>query len=972
MADESVRIDPTNNTIHFSDPASGRTQSVVLSNGIGAAEVRTSSDGRSAFVINARRDTIFVLDTATRTVRSRIDDLGSLLHRLWDDPYAPEWFVVPESPTSPKAVLFPRYASLPALVDVGCGRFFGKFSLNDGNYQRTVGWFDLGPPRSSGLIPVGDYVRSLVHVPEMQALLVVHESALTLLDTQELRPLSRVPLRGTVNQVAVAPNARLAFVSHVGEEYVSVVDLDRGHFIDHVRIPARSLGISAHPDGEQLHVSTREEGIVNVEVATYERRAYSAPDAHSELRCEHSAVNAGSLLAGFRDHPIEFARHSPDGRLFLFPPSDGALGFVDPDLGISYVDEPLPAIPRIAGVTPVDVGFSSDGEMIFVAYAQEPIATLRYDADGELLWGGGMVIAFDAHDLQERGRLAWNAHGWDIGEFGDRIGAPTILQMNGDGSRAFVATNEGGVLGIDLVQGSALFYRYVSYGDSFITDIVLVDDDRFVVVEIFDLSWLRYGKSYIVIDSANGRQLPPSDAEEFLAHLPNARTPRIYPTWPEPLPPPDTLPTLVPVPRLPAAADNPLPPTPAWHPYDVWVGIDDVTTRPGAQAELDITFHAWPFADGLRLEIDLPAGVRPILWVDGLPDCELAAALREDALQYTSWLRPIGCTAGVDCTGVGVDVVLKRRIILNGPERVIRCRVDIDEGLPEGSRPVQIVAATRSRRDGNGGRLESDDVYRIHGEIRIGSDQASPLLLPRAADAPVSVLPMPASLRIDPPSVRAAAGAEFEFAVRADGNGIVGLQMDLTVDSPLRIVQCRRNSESGKHAFLTVGEPNPPTHAGRSCPDGTTCRRVRAIVVSFEDREPLRSGEVLFTCRGTSDETAGTGTHSIRLGNVMIAGDTDANGVPSLDFAVTTEHGAVEVVPAPEHGHVGLRDRADSVGAGAAGCHVSTATPTPWGLIVLLLALVPFATLRWRRSAAERTRAALQGAPINRSGSLRV
>lgn len=259
-----ITLDAPTDTLYVTDRASGLTRPIVLSTGIGATNVRFSADGRTAFILS---DALFLLDTATHTIRSRVDDLGPLLYNLWGDSPFTAWLLIPDRAAAAGGVLIPRsYGSASGLaLDEERGWIFAS-------HNRSVAWFDLGNPPRRGVIPLDDGVRTLVAAPEIQTALAIHRSAVSILDTGTLRLVGRVPILGIPSassasnfarelDVAIAPEARRAFVSHSESEVLTAIDLVSGRAVHHAIIPARRHGLAVRPDGTRVYVSTPDDGI---------------------------------------------------------------------------------------------------------------------------------------------------------------------------------------------------------------------------------------------------------------------------------------------------------------------------------------------------------------------------------------------------------------------------------------------------------------------------------------------------------------------------------------------------------------------------------------------------------------------------------------------------------------------------------------------------------------------------------------
>jgi hypothetical protein len=122
---------------------------------------------------------------------------------------------------------------------------------------------------------------------------------------------------------------------------------------------------------------------------------------------------------------------------------------------------------------------------------------------------------------------------------------------------------------------------------------------------------------------------------------------------------------------------------------------------------------------------------------------------------------------------------------------------------------------------------------------------------------------------------------------------VAGTENDIAFDPKARITadtggnpQCTVNSTIHKGATAFSFKP-----AG--CMPGTTCTSIGAVVLAFDNLDPIPTGSVLYTCHALIAADAGIGTFPLTCSNPG-AGDTDANRIGA---ACTSGSIASEVVP---------------------------------------------------------------------------
>lgn len=342
-------------------------------------------------------------------------------------------------------------------------------------------------------------------------------------------------------------------------------------------------------------------------------------------------------------------------------------------------------------------------------------------------------------------------------------------------------------------------------------------------------------------------------------------------------------------------------PTPSPIPAPIWIRADDLVTPPGVRAEVSVTLFGGDFIHATNNDLVFPAGVTIATWIDDQPDCDaFPTPVRMYGLPEIEFtFLPTGCRPGRDCSGVRAQMVPTEYYGLWYTHIIYRCRIEIDPGLPPGVHSMAVANASAWREYIDGGRSILP-VLPIDGRLTIvGEGTNEPTSTPTASSTPPSSFtatdpqstftPTPTATRTipaaDPPSATpahtislqvvaqpAVVGGSFEFSVRlvAGLAQVVGLQNDVDVDR-LDVRRCRVNREIGKAGYF--GFYAGPDGAGTPrCPEGVRCDRVRAIIVPYEDLEPIPDGSILYTCTGDVPATAAPGSYQLVVGSVIGAG----------------------------------------------------------------------------------------------------
>jgi len=207
--------------------------------------------------------------------------------------------------------------------------------------------YTVRPPAQSG------NVGALLERDGVLYVLEVDGRCLTLLDVKSKEIRSRIELGGNPYAIALAPDAKTAYVSLWSEEAVAVVDLAAGKVTARWPTGRTPNDVALSTDGEWLYVSCGESNCVDV-IATGEGRAVR--------RASCALVPRRNVGATTNALALDQTRH----RLYAANAGDNCIAVID-------VAEPEDA--RVIGFIPTgwyptDVALSMDGRRIFASSAK--------------------------------------------------------------------------------------------------------------------------------------------------------------------------------------------------------------------------------------------------------------------------------------------------------------------------------------------------------------------------------------------------------------------------------------------------------------------------------------------------------------------------------------------------------------------------------------------------------------------------
>ncbi len=135
----------------------------------------------------------------------------------------------------------------------------------------------------------------------------------------------------------------------------------------------------------------------------------------------------------------------------------------------------------------------------------------------------------------------------------------------------------------------------------------------------------------------------------------------------------------------------------------------------------------------------------------------------------------------------------------------------------------------------------------------------------------------------------------FNVTMDAASQAVAGVENNIHFEPETPIVGCVVNPDTDKSAtaFALLYANEPEDSWAFPCAPDRDCNRLRALVVAFDNVNPIPDGSVLYSCRVRIAPAAPGGAYPLRLGGV-IASDPSGKQLPA-----TGADGAVVVVGPP-------------------------------------------------------------------------
>jgi hypothetical protein len=314
------------------------------------------------------------------------------------------------------------------------------------------------------------------------------------------------------------------------------------------------------------------------------------------------------------------------------------------------------------------------------------------------------------------------------------------------------------------------------------------------------------------------------------------------------------------------------------------VAIGGVDAAPGETASVTVRLRSMGDAVvAAQNTIQLGPPLSIVGRADGEPDCEANQQIDKDATTFR--FHPPGCIPGAGCTSVRAVVIAFDNLmpILDGSV-LYTCRLAVAAGAAPGDYPLRNTEVGAA--DANGQSLAVDAV---DGVVRVRARQVS----------------------IDLSGGSATAGGELALTavLDAEGETVVGTQNRIDFAAPLAIAshpegtpECEVNPAIDKDASAFDFLP-------RGCHAGVDCTAVSALILAFDNVDPIPSGTTLYTCRVTVAAEAAPGLYLLANSELGAAG-------PSGELLAATGDDAEVEVGSDDDASVGITVASVFAGAG--------------------------------------------------------
>lgn len=339
---------------------------------------------------------------------------------------------------------------------------------------------------------------------------------------------------------------------------------------------------------------------------------------------------------------------------------------------------------------------------------------------------------------------------------------------------------------------------------------------------------------------------------------------------------------------------------------------------------------------------------------EGRPDCTLDPSVNVLSAHFT--FLPALCVRGGDCAHVRVEAFLQPT---TGRFVLYSCKVHIGAEVPPGAYPIVFtnVFAADSQSSTWPTQAGSADV------VVVTAAGATPRLTWTAAPTPTptSTLALFGELELD--TVTGAPGESVtvtvalttsDTAISATENDLEFYRSDTRVGrNPDGRPDCTVNPDIGKSATVFSFEPYGCVGVG--------CTSIRAVVLAFDNLDPIPNGSPLYTCKVSISAQADPGWYPLTISNVSLS-DPQGHAVPGAwsNGGISVLDGEVTANPPPPPGVSSPRAEASPTGtpavialdnpqlatADGGGCAMASGHTSALTMLELFL---PTGLLVWRR-----------------------
>lgn len=262
------------------------------------------------------------------------------------------------------------------------------------------------------------------------------------------------------------------------------------------------------------------------------------------------------------------------------------------------------------------------------------------------------------------------------------------------------------------------------------------------------------------------------------------------------------------------------------------VNVGDASGEPGQTVALDVSLDSQTdVVAGLEGEIGFGAGVAIAAKTNGRPDCTVNPDISKEATAFS--FQPSGCT-GAACLRVKALVLSLGNVdpILTG-SRLFTCNVVIaSDATPQSTAPLMCTNARSSDPDGVALTTTCTD-----GAVAIGG------VLPTPTEGPPAVTIVIGSAEGQPGTT---VGVNISLDTMNLGD-VAGAENEVTFAAARILAKtngrpdCLVNPDINKEATAFSFQPSGCT--------GDACLRVKALVLSLGNVDPIPNGATMYTCQ---------------------------------------------------------------------------------------------------------------------------
>ena len=212
---------------------------------------------------------------------------------------------------------------------------------------------------STGTEPEGDSPSDIEFSPDGTMIAIAHRDSMnvTVFDSSNLQDVFTIPVSGSPNDLAIAPNSTIAVTANIFEDTASIVDLVAGVETDVVELGFEQPGV----------VEISPDGTFAVVVCTVDS-IYAIVDIATAMVVDSPLYEGGGASTSFGVWAIAYDFSpfviTPDSNTLIIP-----LPYADPDPGVVFYDLDTSSDELVVTTeNPWSIALSEDGQTAVVAH----------------------------------------------------------------------------------------------------------------------------------------------------------------------------------------------------------------------------------------------------------------------------------------------------------------------------------------------------------------------------------------------------------------------------------------------------------------------------------------------------------------------------------------------------------------------------------------------------------------------------